>query len=144
MSGLFTVFVSFLFLRMLAQGSMGMLNINAVAMWFNKRLGLAIGIVSTGSALSMGTVPAFNHWLIQTVGWRWAYAFLGIGVVCVILPLLAFVFRNRPEDVGQKPDGLRADTPDAPGTPVFEKAHDLAFAVRTPTGSWPSPLPCPP
>lgn len=105
---------------------------------------LAIGIVSTGSALSMGMIPALNHWLIQTVGWRWAHPLLGIGVVCAILPLLAFVFRNRPEDVGQKPDGLRADTPDAPGTPVFEKAHDLAFAVRTPTGSWPSPLPCPP
>ena len=58
MSGVFTVFVSFLFLRMLAQGSMGMLNINAVAMWFNKQLGLAIGIDNTGSALSMGTVPA--------------------------------------------------------------------------------------
>ena len=130
-SGLFTVFVSFLFLRMLAQGSMGMLNINAVAMWFNKRLGLAIGIVSTGSALSIGTVPAFNHWLIQIVGWRWAYAFLGIGVVCVILPLLAFVFRNRPEDVGQKPDGLCSDALDASGAPVVEKAHDLAFAIRT-------------
>ncbi len=38
-SGLFTVFISFLFLRMLAQGSMGMLTMNAVAMWFNWRLG---------------------------------------------------------------------------------------------------------
>ena len=83
------------------------------------------------AALSMGTVPAFNHWLIQTVGWRWAYAFLGIGVVCVILPLLAFVFRNRPEDVGQKPDGLCTDALDASGAPVVEKAHDLAFAIRT-------------
>ena len=38
-SGLFTVFISFLFRRMLAQGSMGMLTMNAVAMWFNWRLG---------------------------------------------------------------------------------------------------------
>ena len=130
-NGLFTVFISFLFLRMLAQGSMGLLTNNAVAMWFNKRLGLAIGIVSTGSALSMGLVPALNHWLIQTVGWRGAYALLGIGVVCAILPLLAFVFRNRPEDVGQKPDGIRIAPLDTPGAPVIEKAHDLAFAVRT-------------
>ena len=130
-NGLFTVFISFLFLRMLAQGSMGMLTTNAVAMWFNRRLGLAIGIVSTGSALSMGMVPPLNHWLIQTVGWRWSYALLGVGVVCAILPLLAFVFRNRPEDIGQQRDGRRTAPLDTPETPVVEKAHDLAFAVRT-------------
>ena len=127
--GLVTVFIAFLFLRMLAQGSMGMLTNNAVSMWFNKRLGLAIGIVSTGAALSMGMVPTFNHWLIQAVGWRWAYALLGIGVVCAILPLLAFVFRNRPEDIGLKPDGISSDSKD--GAPAVEKAHDLAFAMRT-------------
>lgn len=130
-SGLFTVFVSFLFLRMLAQGSMGMLTSNSVAMWFNRRLGLAVGIVSTGSALAMGMVPTLNHWLIQTLGWRWSYASLGVGVVCVILPLLVFVFRDRPEDIGQQLDGTRTKSEDEPGTPVAEKAHDLSFAVRT-------------
>ena len=130
-AGLFTVFVSFLFLRMLAQGSMGLLTSNSVAMWFNRRLGLAVGIVSTGSALAMGMVPTLNHWLIQAVGWRWAYALLGVGVVCAILPLLVFVFRNRPEDVGQRPDGRRAESRDGAGAPAVEKAHDLAFAVRT-------------
>ncbi|NKB68990.1 MAG: MFS transporter [Candidatus Latescibacteria bacterium] len=129
--GLVTVFISFLFLRMLAQGSMGMLTSNAVAMWFNRRLGLAIGIVSTGSALSMGLVPTFSHWLIQAVGWRWAYALLGVGIVCSILPLLAFFFRNRPEDVGQRLDGLPADSLDTPAKSFVEKAHNLAFAMRT-------------
>jgi len=130
--GLITVFISFLFLRMLAQGSMGMLTSNAISMWFNKRLGLAIGIVSTGSALTMGMVPAANLWLIQTVGWRWAYALLGVSVICAILPLLVLVFRDRPEDVGLQPDGLPgANRRDATGAPVVEKAHDLAFAIRT-------------
>jgi MFS family permease len=129
--GLITIFISFLFLRMLAQGSMGMLTSNSVAMWFNKRLGLAVGIVSTGSALSMGMVPTFNLWLIQTVGWRWAYALLGVSVICAILPLLVFLFRNRPEDIGQRPDGIDTDPLDAPKTPVVEKAHTLSFAVRT-------------
>ena len=45
-SGLFTVFVSFLFLRMLGQGAMSMLAANSIALWFNRRLGLAIGIVT--------------------------------------------------------------------------------------------------
>ncbi|MEC7228184.1 MAG: MFS transporter, partial [Candidatus Latescibacterota bacterium] len=130
-SGLFTVFVSFLFLRMLGQGAMGMLAANSIALWFDRRLGLAIGIVSTGAALSMSMVPAFNHWLIGTVGWRSAYAFLGLVIVCIILPLLALIYRNRPEDIGQRPDGIDAPTAKTSGAPVIEKAHDLAFAIRT-------------
>ena len=127
-SGLVTVFLSFLFLRMLAQGSIGLLASNTLALWFNRRLGLAVGIASTGSALAMGAVPTVNLWLIQSVGWRWAYAILGISAIVGILPVLGLLFRNRPEDVGQRPDGIIL-APDS--TPVVEKAHDLAFALRT-------------
>jgi MFS family permease len=129
-SGLVTVFLSFLFLRMLAQGSMGLLTSNTIAMWFNRRLGLAVGIVSTGSALSMGLVPTLNLWLIESVGWRMAYTLLGISVLAAILPLLAIVFRNRPEDVGQMPDGTPPERTED-GELVAEKAHDLSFALKT-------------
>ena len=130
-TGLFTVFVSFLFLRMLGQGAMSMLAANTIGLWFNRRLGLAVGMVSTGAALSMGMVPAFNHWLIGAVGWRLAYALLGLGIACAILPLIVLVYRNRPEDVGQRPDGIAEPVAEASGASGIEKAHDLAFAVRT-------------
>lgn len=129
-TGLITVFLSFLFLRMLAQGSMGLLTANTMALWFNRKLGLAVGIVSTGSALSMGFVPKVNLWLVQAVGWRTAYIILGVCVVTAILPLLAILFRNRPEDIGQKPDGVAIDLTGI-SEPEPEKAHDLAFAIRT-------------
>lgn len=129
-SGLMTVFLSFLLLRMLAQGSMGLLAGNTMALWFNKRLGFAVGIVSTAGALSMGLVPTINLWLIQSVGWRWAYALLGMSVIGVVLPLLAVLFRNRPEDVGQTPDGLRPISTAVEARPP-EKSHNLSFAIRT-------------
>jgi MFS family permease len=44
--------------------------------------------------------------LINGIGWRWTYAALGIIVWVIMLPLLATLFRNQPEDVGQMPDGL--------------------------------------
>jgi len=127
--GLVSVFFGFLLLRMLAQGSMGLLTANTVAMWFNRRLGFAVGIVSTGSALSMGMVPSINVWLIEQVGWRSAYVILGLWVVGAILPLLALLFRNKPEDIGQVPDGIATST--AGEAEVAEKEHDLAFAMRT-------------
>ena len=105
--GLFSVFLGFLFLRMLGQGAMTFLAANTVAMWFNRRLGIASAIMSLSEAISLGVFPAMNLLLIQTMGWRTAYATLGIGVWTVVLPLLALAFRNRPEDIGQVVDGSR-------------------------------------
>ncbi len=132
-TGLVTLFLSFLFLRMLGQGSMGLLTANTMALWFNRKLGFAVGIVSVGSSLSMGIVPSANLWLIQSFGWRGAYAILGILVVGMVLPLLAFLFRNRPEDLGQAPDGRKIEPfiQSHPNRPKAEKVHNLAFAIRT-------------
>jgi MFS family permease len=104
-SGLVTLFLGFMFLRMLAQGSMSLLAQNTLAMWFNRRLGLASGIKSMGMAFGLGVIPPFHLWLIQSYGWRTAYVILGGMVALSVLPLLAVVYRNRPEDVGQVPDG---------------------------------------
>jgi len=101
----FTLFIAFLFLRMLGQGAMGLLSANTVAMWFNRRLGFTSGVMSIGMALASGGMPALGLWLINGFGWRWSYALLGIGVWVVIFPVLAIFYRNKPEDVGQVPDG---------------------------------------
>ncbi|MEE3258801.1 MAG: MFS transporter [Candidatus Latescibacterota bacterium] len=104
-SGLFTLFLAFFFLRLLGQGAMSMLARNALAMWFNRRLGLASGLANVGIAAAIGVIPALGIVLIETYGWRGAYAVLGGAVWLLLFPLLAFVFRNRPEDMGQLPDG---------------------------------------
>ena len=127
--GLFSVFLGFLFLRMLGQGAMAFLTANTVAMWFNRHLGIASGIMSLGEAISIGVFPAMNLLLIQAMGWRTAYATLGIGVWVVVLPLLVLAFRNRPEDVGQVVDGSpprRGATKSRPG-----RDHSFGEALRT-------------
>ena len=57
-NGLFTLFAAFLFLRMLGQGAMGLLAVNTLAMWFNRRLGFAGGISSLGFTVAMAAVPS--------------------------------------------------------------------------------------
>jgi MFS family permease len=104
-SGLASLFVAFFFLRLLGQGSMSMLARNALAMWFERRLGFASGLSNIGMAVAVGAVPALGILLIDSYGWRQAYAILGLSVWVLLLPLLAFVFRNKPEDMGQVPDG---------------------------------------
>ena len=104
-SGLVTLFLAFFFLRLLGQGAMSMMARNALAMWFNKRLGTASGMASVGLAVAIGGIPALSIALIEAYGWRGAYAILGGLVWLLVFPLLVFVFRNRPEDMRQVPDG---------------------------------------
>jgi MFS family permease len=125
-SGLFTLFLAFFFLRLLGQGAMSMLARNTLAMWFHRRLGLASGLANVGMAAAVGGIPALSIALIDSYGWRGAYAVLGLAVWLLLLPLLAFVFRDRPEEVGQRPDGGMVDGGKAGG---HIAADDRAFTL---------------
>ena len=126
---------AFFLLRMLGQGALSLMAVNTLAMWFRRRLGTATGIMSVGCVLLMGLVPALVRGLIDSVGWRWTYVILGCAVWMMMFPLLATAFRNRPEDLGQFPDGDRGEHPTgADGArSSLEQAidFDLAAAVRT-------------
>ncbi len=54
-----------------------------VSRWFDERRGLALGIALAGVGLGTAVVPPIAAFLVGTLGWRWAYA--GIGVVILIL-----------------------------------------------------------
>ena len=64
------------------------------SLWFNRRRGIAVSIIASGSYLA-GTVwpPVVQHF-IQTDGWRRTY--MGIAVFCLVTMLpLALVLRRR-------------------------------------------------
>ena len=60
--------------------------------------------------LAIAFVPALNLWLVVQFGWRGAYAVLGVAIWSIMLPLVFFFFRNRPEEVGQRIDGEPGET----------------------------------
>ncbi len=126
---LYMLFFAFLFLRMFGQGALSLLSSNTLAMWFNTRLGRVSGVMSVGIALAIGTLPGLFLKLIKAVGWRWAYATLGLLVWAIMYPMLATVFRNRPEDVGQVQDGVPVET--AVSQPSIKMAYTLKEAFRT-------------
>lgn len=107
-----TLAVAFFFLRFLGQGSLGLVSGHALALWFERRLGTVNGMKLVGTQLGFALMPALAIWLIETRGWRIAYALLGVGVWLCVLPLVAFVSRDRPEQVGQRIDGDRAPLDD--------------------------------
>ena len=98
-------FFAFAALRALGQGSLIINCILLVNQWFVSRRGRAIGIMTMGVVISTAVFPPFARFLIDTIGWREAYAVLGAVAIGLIVPAALFVVKNRPEDVGLFPDG---------------------------------------
>jgi MFS transporter, OFA family, oxalate/formate antiporter len=129
--------LGFFLVRCLGQGCMAMLAGHVIAMWFERRLGMAHSVLSVGGyALASTLTPQPTAWLITEVGWQLALVVLAGFVLVLTLPALLTVFRNRPEDIGQHLDGdlfehavhdvLHGGNP-PPGDPAFT----LHQAVRT-------------
>ncbi len=84
----------------------------AVANWFQRRRGVAMGLVNLGASFG-GILAAPLALLIEWVGWRKAMLMAGVVVWVVGFPL-GLVIRHRPEPYGLLPDGRQP----APVTPV--------------------------
>jgi MFS family permease len=78
---------------------------NLVSHWFDRRRGLALGLMMIGMGLGAMVVPPFAQQLIARYGWRTAYAALGGGVLLIAIPVLATFLREKPQDMGLLPDG---------------------------------------
>lgn len=114
-----TLTVAFFLLRFLGQGALGLVSSHALAMWFERRLGLVESIRNLGVPIALAVLPAVLLTLIAGVGWRWAYTLLGVAVWLVVLPVAALVHVSTPEQLGQRIDGARQPQPgDAPGVPA--------------------------
>ncbi len=94
----------------------------AVARWFVRRRGRALGMSTAGiSAGGIVFAPLAQH-LVTRYGWRTAYAVLGCLVAAIVLPPVIAFMRRDPADLGLEPDGL---PPSAAGT-----GADLTLVVR--------------
>ena len=76
----------------------------SITLWFKKRQGLAVGIVSSGLAVGpMIFAPIFRY-LIDIYGWGNTFLILGI-ISGVILVPCCWLMRNHPSDMGLRPYG---------------------------------------
>jgi MFS family permease len=105
--GLLTVGAGFAGIRMLGQGALGLTATTVVALWFTRRRGVAIGLVSALGACGISLAPLALERLIASHGWRTAWAVEGLVVWAVVVPLALWGMHDRPGDLGQRPDGDR-------------------------------------
>ena len=113
-----TFYAAFVVLALGASMCSNMVVSVAIIQWFEKRRARALSSSQFGAAVG-GLFVFAVAWAIQTYGWR-VTAF-GSGVMLIVCGWpLANMVRSRPEDVGQRIDGLPPDTETASAgsTPV--------------------------
>ena len=102
----FMLGLGFIALRMLGQGSLGLVCTNIINQWWVRRRGMVMGISGmAGSLISLGGFPNVINWLLPIYGWRSTYILLGVILTFVMAPVAFIFFRNHPENYGLQPDG---------------------------------------
>ncbi|MDQ0484196.1 MFS transporter [Guptibacillus hwajinpoensis] len=98
------LFIGFFMLRLFGQGSMTLIPNTLVPQWFVVKRGRALSFMAIGGFLSSASFPPLNTWLIASYGWENAWRILGSALVLILLPIVYFFVKNKPEDIGLLPD----------------------------------------
>lgn len=96
----------FVGIRMFGQGALSMTATTAVALWFDRRRGLAVGLVSAIGAGCISLAPVGLEALVSVYDWRTVWMIEAGVVWAVVIPMAIFGMRDRPSDLGQLPDGV--------------------------------------
>lgn len=109
--------------------------------WFVMKRPMAMAVSMSSMGLGAVVLKPSLVKLIETIGWRDTYQLAAAAVVllCVILPALFLI--NKPEDLGQVPDGPSSPKPKkvksggSPPPNVYKTPVDFTAkeALRTPT-----------
>jgi MFS family permease len=103
-----------------------------VAQWFDRRRGLAFGLMMSGLGFGAIIVPSATHYLIARFGWRITFVFSGAAILLISVPIQAMILRSNPEQVALHPDGdvdavRRAGLENGPGLSFREAWHTGTF-----------------
>ncbi|AIY04999.1 major facilitator family transporter [Planococcus sp. PAMC 21323] len=121
------LFIGFFAIRLFGQGSMTLVPNALVPQWFIQKRGRALGLAALGGMIGSAAFPLINVWLIEAYGWRATWQILGASIVLIFTPLAFFFIRNRPEDIGLRPDNGPSEGEEDPQKPL---SSDISWTVK--------------
>lgn len=131
--GLVTLGLGFAGIRTFGQGALGLVSTTAPAPWFDRRRGLAVGVTTAVGSAIIPLFPLAAAAVIPAVGWRVAWILTGLSVWLLVVPLAMRAMIDRPEDVGQEPDGApRRDDAEEVAAAARAASFTRSEALRTP------------
>jgi MFS family permease len=118
-------------LALLCMGTTQVAFSRIISCWFNRRLGLALGIALAGVGVGGFAWSLLVQKLIDLYGWRDAYLGIAACIAAVTLPVLLLILRHSPASVGLAIDGDAARAA-APGTASAIGGMTLRQAAASP------------
>jgi len=71
--------------------------------WFVSRRGTAMSAAFVGTSAGGMVMSPIANWIILNYGWRTAYVFSGITILVLAVPVIFFVIRTHPSEIGLEP-----------------------------------------
>ncbi|MCK0471837.1 MFS transporter [Halalkalibacter sp. APA_J-10(15)] len=132
-SNIWMMAIGFFFIRLFGQGSMTLIPNTLVPQWFIQKRGRALSFMAIGGFASAAFFPLANAWLIQRWDWQTSWQVWGALLLFLFVPLVILFVRNKPEDIGLKPDGLtlRKNKNQKQPIPIAEVDWTLQEARKT-------------
>ena len=106
--------------------------------WFNRKRGLALGIVGSAAGFGILAGSPVVSFLIQQFGWRTAYIIMGVFTCAVVIPA-SRLLKKDPAEIGEFPDGSKSGpvemNKDVEGLGSIPEVDDFSLmeAARTTT-----------
>ena len=127
------LFISYSLILAIGTGAGYTVLMSTTSRWFDRKRGLALGIVSSGAGVGIVAIAPFATYLITNFGWRWAFSVIGI-IAGLITVSLASLLKKDPGEIGALPDGLKSYTSET-GTSDGKDAQPLSFSLRQALGT---------
>ena len=99
-SNIVMIFIGFFLLRYFGQGSLTLIPNALVPQWFEKKRAFSISLAGVGNLLATLSIPAFNYFMINAIGWQQAWRVWSLILLVGFVPLVYLLVVNRPEDIG--------------------------------------------
>jgi MFS family permease len=129
-AGFVSLALGFAALRFLGQGSMMLNSSVLVSQWFSRKRGFALGLMSLGFSVSLALHPLIAQSLIDQIGWRQTWIWVGISTWALMLPLVILLIHNRPEPLGMALDGQARDAAPDTAPDAYRHRADVGLTLK--------------
>lgn len=127
------LFISYSLLLAIGTGAGYTIVMSTTSRWFDRKRGLAVGIVSSGVGVGTVAMAPFATHLITNFGWRMAFIVVGL-IAGLVIASLASLLKKDPGEIGALPDGLKSYTSETV-TSGGNDAQPISFSLRQALGT---------
>jgi sugar phosphate permease len=133
LSQIWHLWLAFILVAILGVANNNLPFIRLIATWFDKRRGLMLGFVASGTGVGLAVLPKATALAVSHYGWQGGFVFYGLFIVFVTVPIMYLLVRDTPESVGLRPDGIGEPEENTPQTDT--SGLNLSEALQT-RGFW--------